>query len=227
MSKIQVTQPTFLINLDNPTEVSYVPMEGNWKSIIVETYQHGFPEIQDDEILYVYKENRGYIKKQVMTNTLDKQYQDLLQTILDFGCTKSDRTGTGTKSIFGYTIRHNMKNGFPLLTTKKMAFKTMVTELLWFLRGDTNIKYLVDNNCHIWDGDAFKNYISKTNEFKGDWPDTMEEFINKIKTDDGFAKKYGELGSIYGKQWRRWTKKKMYLSTDGLKTTNGFSLECR
>ena len=215
MSKIQVTQPTFLINLDNPTEVSYVPMEGNWKSIIVETYQHGFPEIQDDEILYVYKENRGYIKKQVMTNTLDKQYQDLLQTILDFGCTKSDRTGTGTKSIFGYTIRHNMKNGFPLLTTKKMAFKTMVTELLWFLRGDTNIKYLVDNNCHIWDGDAFKNYISKTNEFKGDWPDTMEEFINKIKTDDGFAKKYGELGSIYGKQWRRWTKKKMYLSTDG------------
>jgi len=182
MSKIQVTQPTFLINLDNPTEVSYVPMEGNWKSIIVETYQHGFPEIQDD-----------------------------------VGCTKSDRTGTGTKSIFGYTIRHNMKNGFPLLTTKKMAFKTMVTELLWFLRGDTNIKYLVDNNCHIWDGDAFKNYISKTNEFKGDWPDTMEEFINKIKTDDGFAKKYGELGSIYGKQWRRWTKKKMYLSTE-LKT---------
>ena len=150
-----------------------------------------------------------------MSNTLDKQYQDLLQTILDFGVEKKDRTGTGTKSIFGYTIRHNMKNGFPLLTTKKMAFKTMVTELLWFLRGDTNIKYLVDNNCHIWDGDAFKNFISKTNEFKGDWPDTMEEFINKIKTDNGFAKKYGELGSIYGKQWRRWTKKKMYLSTDG------------
>ena len=139
-----------------------------------------------------------------MNNTLDKQYQDLLQTILDFGCTKSDRTGTGTKSIFGYTIRHNMKNGFPLLTTKKMAFKTMVTELLWFLRGDTNIKYLVDNNCHIWDGDAFKNYISKTNEFKGDWPDTMEEFINKIKTDDGFAKKWGELGPVYGAGWRNW-----------------------
>ena len=139
-----------------------------------------------------------------MSNTLDKQYQDLLQTILDYGVEKKDRTGTGTKSIFGYTIRHNMKNGFPLLTTKKMAWKTMVTELLWFLRGDTNIKYLVDNNCHIWDGDAFKNYISKTNEFKGDWPDTMEEFINKIKTDDGFAKKWGELGSVYGKQWRRW-----------------------
>ena len=137
-------------------------------------------------------------------NNIDKQYQDLLQTILDYGVEKKDRTGTGTKSIFGYTIRHNMKNGFPLLTTKKMAWKTMVTELLWFLRGETNIKYLVDNNCHIWDGDAFKNYISKTNEFKGDWPDTMEEFINKIKTDDEFAKKWGELGPVYGKQWRDW-----------------------
>ena len=144
------------------------------------------------------------LKKQVMNNTLDKQYQDLLQTILDYGVEKKDRTGTGTKSIFGYTIRHNMKNGFPLLTTKKMAWKTMVTELLWFLRGDTNIKYLVDNNCHIWDGDAFKNYISKTNEFKGDWPDTMEEFIDKIKTDQMFAFDWGELGPIYGAQWRRW-----------------------
>jgi thymidylate synthase len=156
-----------------------------------------------------------------MNNTLDKQYQDLLQTILDYGVEKKDRTGTGTKSIFGYTIRHNMNSGFPLLTTKKMAFKTMVTELLWFLRGDTNIKYLVDNNCHIWDGDAYKNYCNKQPEY---WKDengeiwhrySKEEFINKIKTDDEFAKKYGELGSIYGKQWRRWTKKKMYLSTDG------------
>ena len=92
-------------------------------------------------------------------NNLDKQYQELLQTILDYGVEKKDRTGTGTKSIFGYTIRHNMKHGFPLLTTKKMAFKTMVTELIWFLRGDTNIKYLVDNNCHIWDGDAYKAYV--------------------------------------------------------------------
>jgi thymidylate synthase len=100
-----------------------------------------------------------------------------------------------------------MSDGFPLLTTKKMAWKTMVTELLWFLRGDTNIKFLVDNNCHIWDGDAYKNYISKTNEYKGDWPDTMDEFINKIKTDDEFAKKWGNLGKIYGSQWRSWGRK--------------------
>jgi len=80
-------------------------------------------------------------------NSLDGQYQELLQAILDYGVEKKDRTGTGTKSIFGYTFRHNMSWGFPLLTTKKMAWKTMVTELLWFLRGDTNIKYLVDNDC--------------------------------------------------------------------------------
>ena len=147
-------------------------------------------------------------------NKLDKQYTDLLQTIIDYGVEKKDRTGTGTKSIFGYTIRHKMSDGFPLLTTKKMAWKTMVTELLWFLRGDTNIKYLVDNNCHIWDGDAYKNYCKNIN-----LPPTrtlplgtkviptlytQEEFINKIKTDDEFAKKWGSLGPLYGKQWRAW-----------------------
>jgi len=137
-------------------------------------------------------------------NKLDEQYRDLLLTILEHGVDKSDRTGTGTKSIFGYTIRHNMKDGFPLLTTKKMAVKTMMTELKWFLKGDTNIKYLVDNGCNIWNGDAYKNYISKTNEYKGNWPDTMEEFIERIKTDDEFAKKWGELGPIYGAQWRNW-----------------------
>jgi thymidylate synthase len=134
-------------------------------------------------------------------NSLDKQYTDLLQTILEHGVDKKDRTGTGTKSIFGYTIRHNMKDGFPLLTTKKMPFKTIVTELLWFLQGNTNIKYLVDNNCHIWDGDAFKNYV---NTYKGNFPMGMEEFIETIKTNDEFANKWGELGPIYGKQWRKW-----------------------
>jgi thymidylate synthase len=144
-------------------------------------------------------------------NKLDKQYQDLLQTILDYGVEKKDRTGTGTKSIFGYTIRHNMKDGFPLLTTKKMAWKTMVTELLWFLRGDTNIKFLVDNGCHIWDGDAYKNYCTAYKDGHEFYEDeqvkrsfTQEEFINKIKTDDEFAKKWGELGPVYGKQWRSW-----------------------
>ena len=162
-------------------------------------------------------------------NNLDAQYQELLQVILDFGVEKKDRTGTGTKSIFGYTFRHNMSDGFPLLTTKKMAWKTMVTELLWFLRGDTNIKYLVDNDCHIWDGDAFKYYTKKVNEIIDGYkcgdimgmqdhieklfsdsdkltPLTMDEFINKIKTDDEFAKKWGELGPIYGKQWRSWSR---------------------
>jgi len=138
-----------------------------------------------------------------MDNKLDQQYQTLLQTILDFGVEKKDRTGTGTRSIFGYTIRHNMKDGFPLLTTKKMAWKTMVTELLWFLRGDTNIKYLVDNNCHIWDGDAYKRYVD-SDEVR--WPKSKEDFIEHIKTDDEFAKKWGELGPVYGKQWRSWGK---------------------
>ena len=136
-------------------------------------------------------------------NNLDKQYQDLLKSILDYGVEKKDRTGTGTKSIFGYTIRHKMSDGFPLLTTKKMAWKTMVTELLWFLRGDTNIKYLVDNDCHIWDGDAFKNFMTKS---EGD-PDMIwnqDQFIHLIKTNDEFAKEWGELGPIYGKQWRSW-----------------------
>ena len=136
-------------------------------------------------------------------NTVDAQYQELLQAILDYGVVKNDRTGTGTKSMFGYTFRHKMSWGFPLLTTKKMAWKTMVTELLWFLRGDTNIKFLVDNNCHIWDGDAFKNFMTKS---EGD-PDMIwnqDQFIHLIKTNDEFAKEWGELGPIYGKQWRSW-----------------------
>jgi thymidylate synthase len=140
-------------------------------------------------------------------NTLDKKYTDLLKDILDNGVTKQDRTGTGTLSVFGRQIRHKMSDGFPLLTTKKMSFKTIVTELLWFLRGDTNIKYLIDNNCHIWDGDAYKNYLKWANEHSKTHlyePYSQEQFINKIKTDDEFAKKWGELGPVYGAGWRRW-----------------------
>jgi thymidylate synthase len=154
-------------------------------------------------------------------NKLDKDYQALLQDILDNGVEKKDRTGTGTISVFGRQIRHNMKDGFPLLTSKKMAFKTMVTELLWFLKGDTNIKYLVDNGCNIWNGDCYKSYATshikevrkqqRSMREKG-WETitldpnylSQEEFINKIKTDDEFANKWGELGPIYGKQWRKW-----------------------
>ena len=138
-------------------------------------------------------------------NKLDKAYTDLLQDILDNGSTKGDRTGTGTLSVFGRQIRHSMKDGFPLLTTKKMPFKTITTELIWFLQGDTNIKYLVDNNCHIWDGDAYKNFLNQR-DGKLSRPPSQEEFINKIKTDDEFAKKWGELGKIYGSQWRSWGK---------------------
>jgi thymidylate synthase len=136
-------------------------------------------------------------------NNLDKQYQDLLVDIIENGIHKEDRTGTGTISVFGRQIRHKMSEGFPLLTTKKMYWRGIVTELLWFLRGDTNIKYLVDNDCHIWDGDAYKNWVFKNSEPDQYWL-TQEEFINKIKTDDEFAKQWGELGPIYGKQWRSW-----------------------
>jgi len=143
-------------------------------------------------------------------NNLDKQYQTLLQDIIDNGVEKKDRTGTGTLNVFGRTIRYSFQDGkFPLLTTKKMAWKTMVTELLWFLRGDTNIKFLLDYDCHIWDGDAYKNYLTKgakLNEELGGVPDyyTKEEFIKQIKTDETFAKTFGDLGPIYGKQWRNW-----------------------
>lgn len=133
-------------------------------------------------------------------NSLDKDYQKILQDILILGNKKEDRTGTGTVSMFGQQIRHHMSNGFPLLTTKKMAVKTMMTELKWFLQGDTNIKYLVDNNCHIWDGDAYKAYPHKDEL-------TQREFIQKIKSDYKFARVYGELGPIYGKQWRDWNGK--------------------
>ena len=175
-------------------------------------------------------------------NTIDKKYQDLLQDILDNGVEKSDRTGTGTISVFGRQIRHKMSQGFPLLTTKKMVWKSIVTELLWFLRGDTNIKFLLDYDCHIWDGDAYKNYVSKIEEYTStlnvpnnisEFQEVMdsvgnqiksstlskEDFIKQIKTDNEFAKKWGDLGPIYGKQWRQWQGWMQYKKDDG---SNGF-----
>ena len=139
-------------------------------------------------------------------NKLDKNYLSLLRDILNDGVEKSDRTGTGTISLFGKQIRHKMSDGFPLLTTKKMAVKTMMTELKWFLKGDTNIKYLVDNGCNIWNGDAYKAFMSTFSTMPGIQSSlpSQKEFINKIKTNDEFAEKWGELGPIYGKQWRRW-----------------------
>ena len=145
-------------------------------------------------------------KKNIVMN-IEHDYLRLLKDVLDNGKEKEDRTGTGTISVFGRQIRHKMNQGFPLLTTKRMYWKGIVVELLWFLRGDTNIKYLVDNDCHIWDGDAYKRYkiwaddLSKTHKYL---PYTKEQFVNKIKTDGEFAKKWGDLGPVYGKQWRLW-----------------------
>jgi thymidylate synthase len=154
-------------------------------------------------------------------NNLDIKYQALLQDIIDNGVEKKDRTGTGTISVFGRQIRHKMSEGFPLLTTKKMYMKGIITELLWFLRGDTNIQYLVQNNCHIWDGDAYKNYLKKKTTANKDRvrephtlpnsltgqisrPLTKEEFASRIKIDSEFVKKWGDLGKIYGHGWRNW-----------------------
>jgi thymidylate synthase len=138
--------------------------------------------------------------------TIDEHYQDLLATILGHGKEKKDRTGTGTKSIFGYSIRHDMTQGFPLLTTKKMAYKSMITELRWFLKGDTNIKYLVDNGCNIWNGDAYKAYVTamQPHFIEGGDVASQKEFVELIKEDAEFANNWGDLGPIYGAQWRSW-----------------------
>lgn len=145
-------------------------------------------------------------------NTLDKQYQDLLRDILKNGVEKKDRTGTGSISVFGRQIRHKMSEGFPLLTTKKMAIKSIMTELKWFLKGDTNIKYLLENNCHIWTGDAKNNYDKAFSKYwtAGNNPPkfkniSTEEFEKRILENDDFAHVWGELGPIYGAQWRKWS----------------------
>lgn len=132
-----------------------------------------------------------------------QQYLDLVKKILDEGARKADRTGTGTTSIFGYQMRFDLQKGFPLLTTKKVYTRGIIHELLWFLKGDTNIKYLVDNNVHIWDDWPYKEY-KQSSEYQGE---TIEEFAEKIKNADAdseFVKKWGELGPVYGYQWRHW-----------------------
>lgn len=139
-----------------------------------------------------------------------KIYQDLLRHIMENGVDKTDRTGIGTKSVFGYQMRMDLNEGFPLLTTKKVFLRGIIHELLWFLKGETNIKYLVDNNVHIWDEWPFASYL-KANKLEGKYPryseqwyEKKKEFISRIKQDEEFAKKWGELGPVYGKQWRKW-----------------------
>ena len=127
-----------------------------------------------------------------------KQYLDFLKYILDKGIKKNDRTGTGTVSTFGYQMRFNLNEGFPLLTTKKVHLKSIIHELLWFIKGDTNIKYLVDNDVRIWNEWRYDKY-KKSEDFQNE---TMEEFILKIKENAEFAKKYGNLGPVYGHEWR-------------------------
>jgi thymidylate synthase len=134
-------------------------------------------------------------------NILDDNYKQLLLDIIRNGVEKKDRTGTGTLSVFGRQIRHKMSEGFPILTTKKVAWKGVVSELLWFLTGQSNIAFLLKHNNHIWNGDAYKNYAAKTS-MDVDGQLTKEEFIERIQTDNEFAKVWGDLGPIYGKQWR-------------------------
>ena len=139
-----------------------------------------------------------------------REYLQLLQHILDHGEERADRTGVGTKSVFGYQTRYDLSKGFPLLTTKKMALRAITHELLWFLGGDTNIKYLVDHDVKIWNEWPFQDYLdaNKLNEkfprYSDIWKEEMGRFIEQMKADPEFAKKWGDLGPVYGKQWRRW-----------------------
>lgn len=127
-----------------------------------------------------------------------KQYLDMCRYILEHGEDRPDRTGTDTRSVFGYQTRYDLREGFPLLTTKKMYLRPIAEELLWFIKGDTNIKYLVDRNVKIWNEWPYEDF-KKSEDFNGE---TLEEFVEKIKNDDDFAKKHGNLGPVYGAQWR-------------------------
>lgn len=135
-------------------------------------------------------------------------YHDLLHHILENGVDKGDRTGTGTRSVFGYQLRVDLQAGFPMLTTKKVHWKSVVHELLWFIRGDTNIRYLVQNGVRIWNEWPFQNYLRQTGKadelptYSDAWKAELKTFVENIKDDADFAAKWGELGPVYGKQWR-------------------------
>jgi thymidylate synthase len=138
-----------------------------------------------------------------------RQYLNLLQDILDNGSPKEDRTGTGTLSVFGRQMRFDLRAGFPAVTTKKLFLRGIIHELLWFLQGSTNIKYLVDNDVHIWDAWPYRAYLAKQGRLVPSsdtvgWHDGLQEFIERIRIDDRFARQYGELGPVYGYQWRHW-----------------------
>ncbi len=138
-----------------------------------------------------------------------KQYLALLQDIKSNGVVKTDRTGTGTKSLFGRQVRYNLADGFPAVTTKKLYFTSVVHELLWFLQGSGNIEYLAQHNVHIWDEWPFKAYLQKNNlpipEVNSpEWKKQMKEFIRNVATDHDFALRWGDLGPVYGVQWRQW-----------------------
>lgn len=137
-----------------------------------------------------------------------KQYLDLMRHIRDNGVNKGDRTGTGTRSVFGYQMRFDLQQGFPLVTTKKVHLKSILHELLWFIRGDTNIRYLVQNGVAIWNDWPFQSWVEHTNQasalpkYSDEWHAEKKQFVEKIKTDAEFAKQYGDLGPVYGRQWR-------------------------
>lgn len=137
-----------------------------------------------------------------------KVYHDLLQHILDQGTVKGDRTGTGTRSVFGYQMRFDLQDGFPLMTTKRVHWKSVVHELIWFIRGDTNLRYLVQNGVRIWNEWPFRHYLESNGlsesfpQHSQEWKEEMKRFVERIKTDADFAAKWGELGPVYGRQWR-------------------------
>ena len=138
-----------------------------------------------------------------------RQYLDTLRHVRDNGVEKGDRTGTGTTEVFGVQTRYDLADGFPAMTTKKLYFNSVAHELLWFLKGTGNIEYLAQNGVHIWDEWPYKNYLEKTGqsipEINGEeWRAGMKEFIGKIATDHAFAEEWGNLGPVYGVQWRKW-----------------------